>query len=202
MKETKVNTVTMEDGRAVDFPGKRKMQKSSFYDKATDTATVRIDFVNFEPGERGKTIEYILPKVGQDKGDVGLVRFALHGAEQKLGDEAAGEENVEDAFLAIEALVGRLDGGEWSSRKEGGGMSGTSTLLRALVEFTGKPVEAMKRFLSDKTQTHKMALRQSTDRKGVGGLTLKEIVDRIEAEKAAKGSSVDVEKAIDELLAA
>ena len=42
-------------------------------------------------------------------------------------------------------------------------MSGTSVLLKAIVQVTGKPVEAIKAYLADKTQAQKMALRDSAE---------------------------------------
>ena len=70
-------------------------------------------------------------------------------------------------------------------------MAGTSVLVRALVEHTGKTVEAIKAFLANKSQAEKVALRNNPK--------VKPIVDRIESEKAAKKSSVDTDALLDEL---
>ena len=74
--ETQVETVTMTDGRVVDFAGKRKLLKESSV-SADGKVQVRLDFRN------GETRLFTLP-------DSLLTKFAAHGAEQKLGDEIAG----------------------------------------------------------------------------------------------------------------
>lgn len=162
-KEPVINTVTMNDGRVVDFVGKRRLLKESFM---TDgRVQVRLDFIN------GETRTFTLP-------DSLLEKFAAHGAEQKLGDEIAGVEDVEDAVLAIDELIDRLYNGEWGVARDKSGLAGASILLRALVETSGKSVEEIKSFLKDKTPAQKAALRNNAK--------IKPVVDRLEAEKAAK----------------
>ncbi len=191
---TIVEKVQMEDGTEVSFSGKRKLLKSSSI--TDDGVLTRLDFRN------GRVILFTIPP--------NLLKlFAAHGAEQKLGDETAGTEDVEDMVLDVEALVKRLQNGEWNVTREGGGNAGTSILLRALVEFTGKTPEQIKLWLQgDESQGYhpdttnekgevvkgamvkpgltnkeKLALRNSKE--------LKPIVDRLEAEKATKGPKVD-----------
>jgi hypothetical protein len=171
-----VSTIKMQDGRNVDFVGKRKMLKETIIEGSK--VSVRLDFRN------GETRTFEIP-------DELLLKFAGHGAEQKLGDETAGEEDVDDMTLSVDALIERLNAGEWGTRREGSSMAGTSVLLRALVEHTGKTVEQVKAFLSTKTQAEKQALR--------GSAKLRPIVDRIEAEKAAKNAKVDTEALLGEL---
>lgn len=167
-KSKEVETVTMSDGRQVDFVGKRKLLKESIIDG--NSVAVRLDFRN------GETRMFNLPSEL-------LYRFAAHGAEQKLGDETAGEEDVDDMVLAVDDLIERLNKGEWSMKREGGGMAGTSVLLRALMELSGKTVEQVKEFLKPLSQADKLALRNSPK--------VKPIVDRLEAEKVSKASKVD-----------
>lgn len=164
--EKNVQTVQMSDGRSVDFVGKRKMLKESF----PEDSKVRLDFRN------GETRTFVIPESLK-------ARFATHGAEQKLGDETAGVEDVDDMVLAVDDLIERLNKGEWSIKREGGGFGGTSVLLRALVELSGRSVEQVKGFLSNKSQAEKLALRNDPK--------VKPIVERLEAEKAAKGAQVD-----------
>lgn len=178
-EKTPVQTIKMTDGRTVDFPGKRKMQKESFEDNGK--VSVRLDFVNGET----RTVNL--------RTDM-LSKYAAHGAEQKLGDEIAGVENVDDAVLAIDNLVERLNAGEWTMKRESDGIAGTSILIRALVEVSNKSVEQIKAFLKDKTQAEKMALRVSTK--------LKPIVDRLEAERASKSAKVDTDALLGELASA
>ena len=175
--ETQVETVTMTDGRVVDFAGKRKLLKESS-ENADGKVQVRLDFRN------GETRLFTLP-------DNLLAKFAAHGAEQKLGDEIAGLNDVEDCVLAVDELIDRLYNGEWSVKREANGMAGTSVLVRALVEHTGKTVDAIKQFLNGKSQAEKVALRNNPK--------IKPIVDRIESEKAAKKTSVDTDALLGEL---
>src|SRR5208282_600443 len=175
-----VEAVKMTDGRVVEFVGtKRKMLKESLFGESGDIA-VRLDFRN------GETRTFPLPKTL-------IAKFAAHGAEQKLGDETAGEEDIDDMIIAVDTLIARLENGEWSTKREGGGFAGTSVLLRALVEYRTQVAESkgetadvatitakVKEFLSDKKQAEKMALRTSPK--------LKSIVERLEAEKTARGA--------------
>lgn len=174
--ETQIETVTMTDGRIVDFAGKRKLLKEAFVKDGV--VSIRLDFRN------GETRTFTLPSSL-------LLKFAAHGAEQKLGDEIAGLADIDDAVLAIDALTERLSKGEWGVTREANGMAGTSVLVRALVEHTGKTVEQIKAFLSAKSQAEKVALRNNPK--------VKPIVERIEAEKASKKANVDTDAMLDEL---
>lgn len=175
--ETQVETVTMTDGRIVDFAGKRKLLKESSVN-ADGKVAVRLDFRN------GETRLFTLP-------DNLMAKFAAHGAEQKLGDEIAGLTDTEDCVLAVDELIDRLYNGEWSIKREANGMAGTSVLVRALVEHTGKTVDAIKQFLNGKSQAEKVALRNNPK--------IKPIVERIEAEKASKKANVDTDAMLGEL---
>ena len=175
--ETVIETVTMEDSRIVEFAGKRKLLKSSSVTPEGKVA-VRLDFRN------GATRLFTVP-------DNLTAKFAAHGAEQKLGDEIAGLDDTEDCVMAIDELIDRLYNGEWGIKREANGMAGTSVLARALVELTGKTREQIKDFLAGKSQAEKVALRNSAK--------VKPIVERIESEKAQKGSKVDTDALLGEL---
>lgn len=174
--ETAIETVTLTDGRIVDFAGKRKLLKESFVKDGV--VAIRLDFRN------GETRTFTLPTNM-------VLKFAAHGAEQKLGDEIAGLADIDDAVMAIDALTERLHKGEWGITREANGMAGTSVLVRALVEHTGKTVEQIKTFLSAKSQAEKVALRNNPK--------IKPIVERIEAEKASKKANVNTDALLDEL---
>lgn len=184
-KTAEILTVTMKqpgaDGavRTVDFAGKRKLLKESFVDEAGNVSVV-LDFRNGE--SRTFTIAPAM-----------LAKFAAHGAEQKLGDEIAGLDDVEDCVLAVDELIDRLNAGEWGVKREGNGLAGTSVLARALMELKGVDMPTVKAFLKDKTQAQKTALR--------GNAQLKPIIEKIEAEKAAKGPKVDTEALLGEIAA-
>jgi hypothetical protein len=170
-KEIVVEAVKMTDGRIVDFPGKRKMQKESFIDTASGAISTRFDYRN------GETRTFVIPAAMVPK-------FAAHGMEQKYGDEAAGVEDLDDAILAIDELNERIQAGEWGVKREASGIAGTSVLLRAIVEVTGKPVDRVREYLKGKTQAQKLALRESGK--------FRDVVKRLEAEKAARKPAVDV----------
>jgi hypothetical protein len=169
-KETEITTVTMNDGRIVEFAGKRRLIKEQAIKDGK--VGIRLDFVN------GETRTFVLP-------DSLILKFAAHGAEQKLGDEIAGLKDIDDAVMAVDELVERLQKGEWNVARESNGLAGTSVLAKALVEFTGKTPEQIKAFLSGKTQAEKVALRNNPK--------VKPIVERIEAAKAANGKTIDTD---------
>jgi hypothetical protein len=174
--ETAIETVTMDDGRVVDFAGKRKLLKEA---KVVDgKVQVRLDFRN------GETRLFVIP-------DAMLNQFAGHGAEQKLGDETAGLDNVEDAVLAVDELMDRLQAGEWGIRRDAKGLAGTSILLKALMEVYNKPVATIKKFLSDKTPAQKMALRNDP--------RVKPVVAKLEEQRAAGKPTVDTSALLGEL---
>ena len=185
--KTPVLTVRMEDGREVDFAGKRDLVKNYEVDEANATVNVTLDFRN------GQTRRFQPPPSL-------LLTFAGHGAIQKLGDELADPKltDIDDKVAAIDALIEQLLAGQWSARREGDGFAGTSVLLKSLVELTRKESESdaeavarVKAFLKGKSQNEKLALRNSPK--------IKPIVERIEAEKAAKGASVDTDSLLAEL---
>ena len=175
--ETAIETVTMEDGKIIEFAGKRKLLKTSTISPAGEVA-VRMDFRN------GQTRTFTVPGTM-------LAKFAAHGAEQKLGDEIAGLDDIDDCVMAADELIDRLYNGEWGIKREANGMAGTSVLARALCELTGKTREQIKAFLAGKSQAEKVALRNSGK--------VKPIVDRIESEKASKKSNVDTDALLGEL---
>ena len=173
-KEKEARVVKMLDGRTVEFAGKKRMLKTS----DPTTLTVRIDW------ENGETRTFRIP-------DQLIAQFACHGAEQKLGDEIAGMKNedgspadTEDLVYIVDELMERLSGGEWSTKREGG-VGGVSVLARAMAELTGKSLDTIKAFLKDRTQKEKVDLRHSP--------RLKPIIERIESERAAKGTKTDVD---------
>lgn len=182
-KETQVETIKMDDERLVDFPGKRQLLKSSTI-TADGKVEVRLDFRN------GETRLFTIPEAL-------ILQFAAHGAEQKLGDEIAGlkdpsgsEASIEDKVLTIDALMERLERGEFNVRREGNGMAGASVLIRALCELRGKSVAEVKAFLEPKSHADKLALREVP--------AVKAIIQRLEAEKASKRPTIDGEALLSE----
>ena len=175
-----VNKVKMSDGREVEFAGKRKLLKEVII---TDNGVkVRLDFVNGETRTFPVRDPYFYYAAG-------------HGMLQKYGDETAGLDDPDDMVLAVDELDAHLAKAtsveDWNRRREGSGLGGTSVLLRALVELSGKTAEQVKEFLGSKSQQEKLALRNSAK--------VKPIVDRIEAEKLSKATKVDTDALLGEL---
>lgn len=170
-KETNITTVTMTDGRVVDFPGKRRLQKESFINP-DGTVMSRFDFIN------GETRTFTPP--------ASLIpRFVAHGIEQKLGDETAGIENPDDAVVALDALAARLSRGEWSVvRESGAGFSGAGLVIRALMEAFGKTRQQVVEYIDAKladgtTRPALYAAFRRLDR-------VRPIIERLEAERDAR----------------
>ncbi len=170
-------SVEMTDGRTVEFNKKQKLVKTSTIEG--NNVSVRLDFVN------GQTRDFSIPSEM-------LARFAAHGAEQKLGDAIAGETDIGDAVESVDDLLARLNAGEWTITRSAGAFAGTSILIQALVEASGKSVEDIRGFLANKSQAEKLALRRSTQ--------LRPIIERLESEKASKSkTSVDTDGLLGEL---
>ena len=197
--KTEYTSVTMTDGRVVEFAGKRKMLKDTLIDDtkielsadksvlqiSAGAVKVRLDFRN------GQTITY----------DLGLdlaARFAGHGAEQKLGDNLASKADdpmsEEDMFLETEALVAELSKGNWGrGRAEGGGgVAGAAAVVRALMEVTGKDATFVKDYLQKQLEAYpglsRAALYKSFEAEG---LPTAPIIAKIKAEKVSKGPKID-----------
>jgi hypothetical protein len=173
-------TVTMEDGRQVEFVGKRKLLKDSIFNEDGTVNHIRLDFRN------GKTIKFHIPHSL-------LGKFAAHGAEQKLGDETAGTEDVDDMYEDVLKLTERLHNGEWATKREPG-VSGISLLIRAVAELKGQPVEKVRDFLSTKSAAEKQALGNHPK--------VKPIIERLQQEKLAKVAHVNTEDLLGQLDAA
>lgn len=143
--------VTMTDGRQVEFPSSRRMDKTILVDQDAGTVAVRFDFRN------GMTATYRVP-------DQHLLHAAGHGWAQKLGDHVAGMKDEqtkepaseEDMALAIESLVNDLNAGEWNKVRSGEGtVSGAGIVLRALAQHFGKPIAVVKQIIEDKLAADK-----------------------------------------------
>lgn len=177
--EKQLNMVTMTDNRVVEFAGKRKLLKSSGTDDKG--LFVSLDFVN------GETRKFYLPQAM-------VAKFALHGAEQKLGDETAGVADVDDMVMAVDDLIDRLYNNEWSVKREANALAGASILAKALVKQTGKTLDEIRSFLSTKTQAEKVALRNNP--------RIKPIIDELEAAKVKSkkaGTVIDTDSLLDAL---
>jgi len=170
--------VTLTDGRIAHFGAKQKLVKTTTIAEDGTISTV-LDFRNGET----RTFSPLASLVA---------RFAAHGVEQKLGDAIAGETDDNDAVLAVDDLITRLNNGDWTAPRKSGEFAGTSILIQALVEASGQTVQFIKDFLAPKTQAEKFALRRSDK--------LRPIIERLEAAKNANSkSAVDTDSLLGEL---
>lgn len=168
-RKTEYTKVTMKDGREVEFPGKQKILSEILQGPDGSCIGVRFDFRNSEVLE--------VPR-----GHGGLSdRFECHGITQKYRDEAAGMEDIDDAYETIMELHVRLGDGKWSEEREGGG-AGIGVLVRAVAEFKQKPVEEIRDWLKGRSGKERTVLKNFAP--------IKAIIDRLEAEKAA-ASGID-----------
>lgn len=104
--------------------------------------------------------------------------MVFHGTKQKLGDEYADLDSVDDCLEAVRELDGRLADGKWTAERTG--FSGMSILMRAIVEVYNISEEEAREFLKPLKPAEKQALRASPE--------LKPTIDRLEAEKG-KGAN-------------
>lgn len=182
-----VETVELSDGRKVDFAGKRKMLKEAVVDG--HKASVRFDFRN------GETRTFHVPH------DM-LAQFAAHGAAQKIGDETAGEEDVDDMVVAVDDMIGRLQNGEWSKPRASSGdsFSGASVVIKAICEHTGKSVAEVKAFLDKKLKSTEGLTRRAlyASFRNPNSATGK-IIARLEQEKTSKTEKVHADDLLAEL---
>lgn len=182
-----VQTVTMTDGRKVDFVGKRQMLKSAEVDG--HTVHCRFDFRN------GESRTFTVP------GHM-LGQFAAHGALQKIGDEAAGEKDVDDMVVACDSVMERLHKGEWKAVRAtaGDSFAGASVVIRAIGEVTGKTAGEVKAFLDAKLAANPGLTRRAlfasfrNPQSKTG-----QVIARMEQEKASKQETLHADDLLAEL---
>lgn len=179
--KTVYTEVQMDNGTTVKFPGTRRLLKESTVSE--DGFTVKTTFY-FRHGEvRTFEIEANAPL---------FAKFAAHGIEQKIGDEVAGLDDVEDMVIAVDEIMERLNGGDWQAKRESSGMAGISVLAKALVEASGKSAHDVVNFLKGKTNAEKLALRKSPK--------IAPIIEKLEAGKKKKEkAAVDTDSHLAEL---
>lgn len=193
--KTEYTTVRMEDGRDVQFAGTRQVDKTSLIDVAAGTAAVRFDFRN------GKTITLAANELTPETQLTALA----HGLSQKVGDEWSGTKDIEDIVLTAEAIVTRLKKDGWSAPREAGdSLSGASVVIRAIVEATGKTVEAVKAFLDGKIEAAKARGEKLTRQELYSSFRnpaskTGQIIKRLEEEKAAKATKFSADDLLAEM---
>ena len=93
--------------------------------------------------------------------------------------------------VAVDALDSRLSEGVWTKEREGGaGFAGASIVLRAISEVKGVPIEKVKAFVEGKLAVEGAPTRQALYNSFRQVPAIKTVIDRLEAERAAKGGKV------------
>lgn len=203
--KTEVVAVTMEDGRVVNFAGKRKVNKETVIDESklvvdgdviqlqAGAVSVRMDFRN------GSTRLIALPLSL-------LAKFAGHGGEQKFGDELASPADKplseDDMVIAIDDLNSEIQAGKWGKGRAsgGGGVSGASIVVQAIMEVTGKDLATVKAFLQKKLDADKELTRRALyDSFRAAGTKTGVVIKRLEEAKAAKSVKIDADAALEEM---
>ena len=197
--KTEYTQVAMTDGRTVQFAGKRKVNKETVIDESLITLdsdglrllpgaiSIRMDFRN------GETRLMPLP--------LGMIaQFAGHGGEQKYGDELATTADKplseDDMVIAIDDLNALIQVGKWGAGRAsgGGGVSGASVVVQAIMEATGKDLATVKAFLQKKLDADKdLSRRALYDSFRVAGTKTGVIIKRLEEAKLAKTAKVDAD---------
>lgn len=192
--KTEVVAVAMTDGRVVNFAGKRKVNKETIIDESK--IVIEGDVIQMQAGavcirmdfRHGATRTIPLPLSL-------LARFAGHGGEQKFGDELAAPSDKplseEDMEVAIDDLNHEIQQGKWGKGRAsgGGGVSGASVVVQALVEVTGKDVATVKAYLQKKLDTTEGLTRRALyDSFRVAGTKTGVVIQRLEDEKKAKSA--------------
>ena len=185
---TEVTQVKMTDGRVVAFAGKRRMVKDYSVDADSGIVSATFDFVN------GETRSLMI-----EPGDSLYPKFVGHGILQKVGDETAGDESVDDMVVHVDAIMQRLGQGEWGAeRAAGDGFAGASLVIRAIMEAAGKDQAFVKAFIEKKLEADKAAGGSLTRQKlyasfRAPGTKTAPIIERLEKEKKVAAPAVDAD---------
>lgn len=197
-KKTEYTTVTMKDGREVKFAGKRKVNREVLVAEDGASVSVRFDYIN---GETQSLSSTEVPAAT-------VIQLIGHGMVQKIGDESAGVEKVDDIVLANQSMIDRLKKGEfYTERAAGDSFAGASLVIKAIVEATGKSIEDVKKFLDGKLEAAKAKgekLSRADLYAGFRNPASKtgQIIERLEREERSKASKVNADDLLAEVGAA
>ncbi len=199
--------VKMTDGREVDFVGKKKVLKDTLIDGALieqdgDVIQLKAGAIKLRMDFRNGETRLIPLNLAL------LANYAGHGAEQKFGDElAATAENPmseDDMVVAIDDLAALHAQGKWGKGRAegGGGVSGASTVIRALMEASGMTQDAVRAFLDKKlAATEGLTRRALYDSFRSPATKTGQIIKRMEDEKLAKTAKINADDALGEMMA-
>lgn len=203
--KTEYTSVTMSDGRVVEFAGKRKVNKETVLDE--NKIVLDGDVVQLQAGAVGVRMDF---RNGETRflpiPLALLARFAGHGGEQKFGDELAAPADKplseDDMVIAIDDLNAEIQAGKWGKGRAsgGGGVSGASIVVQAIMEATGKDVTTVKEYLQKKLDADPALTRRALyDSFRVVTTKTGQIIKRLEEAKLAKTAKVDADAELDQI---
>ena len=203
--KTEYTTVKMTDGREVSFAGKRKVVKETVLDDSKIEVDEGSGIVQFQIGAVAVRMDFRNGETRLLPIPLSLLgRFAGHGGEQKFGDELASPADKplseEDMVIAIDDLNAEIQAGKWGKGRAagGGGVSGASVVVKAIMEATGKDQLTVKAYLQKKLDGDKELTRRALyDSFRVAGTRTGIIIKRMEEEKLAKTAKVDADAELD-----
>lgn len=202
--KTEVVAVTLTDGRIVNFAGKRKVNKETIIDESRIQIDEAAGIIQLQRGAVAIRMDFRHGATRLIELPLSLLaRFAGHGGEQKFGDELAApadkQLSPEDMEIAIDDLNAEIQKGSWGKGRAagGGGVSGASLVVQALVEVTGKDLATVKAYLQKKLDTTESLSRRALyDSFRAEGTRTSVVIKRLEAEKlakSAKASGIDAD---------
>jgi len=209
--ETRAKTeyldVVMPDGRTVSFPGKRKVMKETLIDPEKIELDEASGIVQMQRGAVRIRMDYRHGVTRTYSPPLSLyARFLGHGGEQKYGDELATTADKplseEDMVIATDDLDTEIQKGNWGKARgaDGGGVSGASTVIQAIMEATGKDLATVKAYLDKKIASTEGLSRQALYASfRVEGTKTGAIIKRLEAGRVAKAAKVDADAALAEV---
>ena len=169
----------MIDGRVVQFPGTRQVDKTVEVDAANGTWKVRFDFRN------GETRSISSTELDNETN----LQAGGHGVSQKTGDSWASLKDPDDMVLKCDDMLERLRKGEWFQPSEAGdSMAGAGIVIKAIMEVTGRDVGFVKKYLQgllDSAKTRGEKLSRQELYAGFRGMNTPTgpIIKRLEEEK-------------------
>ena len=201
VSKTEYTTVKMTDGREVQFAGKRKVNKETVIDESKIALDEKDGLLQFDPGAVSIRMDFRNGETRLISLPLSLMaRFAGHGGEQKFGDELATPADKplseEDMVIAIDDLNAEIQAGKWGKGRAagGGGVSGASLVVQALMEVTGKDMATIKAYLQKKLDSDKELTRRALyDSFRVAGTKTGIVIKRLEDAKLAKSAKVDAD---------
>lgn len=98
---------------------------------------------------------YEIQAVLTDFSEAMVIKLALHGLSQKVGDSYASAESIDEAIISANAVVQNLEADAWSTKVSRGGK-----IVEALAAFSGKPLNECLEVYSKMDDKAKAVLRK------------------------------------------